>query len=232
MQKSTIVACDTRLAPYLQHQIGGLKSDVLDNAFKPERGIRTWRRAKEKTYLPELSRHLAIAMTNAAAARHVAGAVLMYGAPTMSDEAVNKLADGFAEAHKITGATGLLQTCVGSYLESVAFVDRHEDISLDEADYQGCPADTPIAGGSQRRSCQRSRGDSSTRFVSDRRSKLRSARQPTSSPGSRSRSLRLSPLSRGFAASCSRMLTSPTSATTTSSPSWRYRRAATRPTRR
>ena len=71
----------------------------------------------------------------------------MYGAPAMSDEAVNKLADGFAEAHKIIGVTGLLQTCVASFLDSVAPVDRHEDISLDDADYQGYPDNTPIAGG-------------------------------------------------------------------------------------
>ena len=90
------------------------KSDVPDNAFKPERGFDTWRRAEDETYPPELNRRLAIAMTNTAAARHVVEVVLMYSAPAMSDEAVNKFADGFAEAHKITGATGLLQTCVTS----------------------------------------------------------------------------------------------------------------------
>ncbi len=71
----------------------------------------------------------------------------MYGAPAISDEAVNKLADGFAEAHKITGAMGLLQTRVTSYFDSVASINRHEDVSLNDADYHGCPADTPIAGG-------------------------------------------------------------------------------------
>ena len=108
VQKSTTVACHTRLAPHLQHQIGRLKSDVPNNAFKSERGNNTWRRAEEETYPPKLNWRLAIIMTNTAAAQHVAGAVLMYSVPAISDEAVNKLADRFAEAHKITGATGLL----------------------------------------------------------------------------------------------------------------------------
>ena len=37
--------------------------------------------------------------------------------------------------------------CVASYLDSVASVDRRKDISLNDADNQGCPADTPTAGG-------------------------------------------------------------------------------------
>ena len=123
-------------------------SNISDNAFKPRRGGDTWRGADAEIYPPKLNRRIAIAAKNAAAAWHVARATLMYGAPMMSDEAVNKLADRFAEAHKINGATGL-QTCVASFLDSVAPVDRHEDDSLDDADYQDYLNDTPIAGGGQ-----------------------------------------------------------------------------------
>jgi hypothetical protein len=51
-RKSTTVACDARLAPHLQHQLGGLRSDVSDDAFKPKRGDDIWRGAEAEIYPP------------------------------------------------------------------------------------------------------------------------------------------------------------------------------------
>jgi hypothetical protein len=76
-RKSTTVACDDQLAPHLQHQLGGLRSNISDYAFKPRQGGDTWREAEAEIYPPELNWRIAIAMTNAAAARHVAGVTLM-----------------------------------------------------------------------------------------------------------------------------------------------------------
>ena len=222
--QTTKLVCDARLAPHLHRQLDVLKCDGShphDDTLQPKRGNGKCS-ADAATYPPELNRRFAVATTNAVAARHVASAALDFGSLAMSDAAVIKLSDGLAAARQITGATGLLSTCITSYINSASVIDRHKDVNLDSADYHNCPIDTPVAGG----------GFGFSRSANDRRSSRVFARSPASSSTPRSRSSMPSLPSRADATSRSRTPTSPTLATTTSSPSWRPRRATTRPTRR
>ena len=150
--QTTKFVCDARLAPHLHRQLDVLKCDGShphDDTLQPKRGDGKCS-ADAATYPPELNRCIAVATTNAAAARHVASAALDFGSLAMSDAAVIKLSDGLAAARQITGATGLLSTCIASYINSASVIDRHEDVNLDSADYHNCPIDTPVAGGGLR----------------------------------------------------------------------------------
>ena len=62
-RKSTTVVCDARLAPHLQHQLGGFRSDISDDAFKRRHGGDTWRGAEAEIYPPELNRRIAITIS-------------------------------------------------------------------------------------------------------------------------------------------------------------------------